>query len=393
MIPPDSRLKTRLQHVGEEEKIHGSVVPPIFQNSLFVYDDAEELVGLLEGPYSGPKHVYSRSSNPTLDVLEQKLAMLEGSEAAKATGSGMAAISAIVLATVKQGDHIVTVDTCYYPARLLFTELLPRFGVTATFVDGRDADELLAALRPETTLVYLETPSSALFRLQDLAAITSECKRRGITTICDNSYATPLYQRPIEHGVDVVVHSASKYLGGHSDLTAGVICASKERLDAMLMSKGVIPTLGSALAPFPAWLMLRGLRTLALRIEAHRQTAQRVAEWLQTRPEVAQVNHVGLADYPQAALRDKQMSAPGGLFSFEPKNQDRAAAFAFVNALRVFQRGVSWGGFESLALPLFPQPGDYPEPRSVIRLYCGLEDAEDLIEDLSQAFHLLQQPG
>ena len=387
-IPDDAKLSTLLQHFGEEEKVKGAVTPPLFQNSLFVFDDIKTLAEELVTPDYDAPPVYSRISNPTLEVVERKMAMLEGTEAAKVMSAGMMAISASILSVVEQGAHVVALDTNYGPAISLFKDWLPRFGVTTTFVDGRCTEDLLDAIRPETKLVYLESPSTAFFRLQDFEAICKECRKRGITTITDNSYATPIFQQPAKFGIDIVVHSASKYLGGHSDITAGVICTSKERINKMLQAAGEIPLLTGTLAPFSAWLLARGLRTLELRVKAHEKTGNQVAAWLDDLPNVEVVHHPGLPTYPQRALFLKQMSGSSGLFSFEPKVQDREKALKFVNALRIFQRGVSWGGFESLAIPMLAQPMDYKEPRNVIRLYCGLEDPADLIADLDQAFHV-----
>lgn len=387
-LPDDARLSTLLQHFGEEEKVQGAVVHPIFQNSLFVFEDTEDLATQLLGPYTGEPHVYSRNTNPTNAVVEKKLAMLEGTEAAKVLSSGITAISMAVLSNVRQGAHCVALDTNYSPTVLLFREYLPRFGVSTTFVDGRNTEELLEAITPDTEVVYLESPSTAFFRLQDLETIARECKRRGITTVCDNSYATPLFQQPAKLGIDVVVHSASKYLGGHSDINAGVICASRARIDKMMMNEGEIPLLSGVLSPFAAWLLYRGMRTLELRVKAHEKTANEVAAWLEQRPEVAVVHHPGLPSYPQRELFLKQMKGSGGLFSFEPRMQNREAAVKFVNALQIFQRGISWGGFESLAHPSVQQPKDYKEPRHLIRLFCGLEDVADLIADLEHGFRV-----
>lgn len=385
-IPHDAHLATLLQHFGEEEKPHGAVVPPLYQNSLFTFDDTEELAGHLLGPYTGEPHVYSRNSNPTNAVVEKKMALLEGTEGAKLFSSGITAISMAAMSCLHQGAHVIALDTNYSPTVILFRDYLPRFGVSTTFVDGRCPETVFDAMTPDTKLVMLESPSTAFFRLQDLEAIATECKRRGITTICDNSYATPIFQQPAKWGIDMVVHSASKYLGGHSDITAGVICSSKVRLDKMLMNEGEIPLLSSTLAPFSAWLLNRGMRTLELRVRAHEKTANDVAGWLEEHPKVEVVHHPGLASYPQRDLFRKQMTGSGGLFSFEPKTQDRSAAVKFVNALKLFQRGVSWGGFESLAHAMVLQPMDYKEARHLVRLYTGLEDVQDLIADLEQAF-------
>ena len=387
-IPDDARLSTKLQHFGEEEKIHGAVTPPLFQNSLFVFDDIRELAGLLVKHDDEQPFVYSRISNPTLDVVEKKMAMLEGTESCKLFSAGSMAIAAAVLSCVNKGDHVVGLDTMYGPTISLIRDFLPRFGVSHTLVDGRCVESIFDAIRPETKLVYLESPSTMLFRLQDMETIAKECKARGISTICDNSYATPIFQNPAKMGVDIVVHTASKYLGGHSDINAGALCTTRARIDKMLEPAGEIPIITGVCSPFVAWLMGRGMRTLELRVQAAQKVGNTIAEWLEDHPKVATVHHVSLPSYAQRNLFLKQMRGSGGLLSFEPKQQDRERALDFANACRIFQRGVSWGGFESLVIPALVQPGDFKEPRNVIRLYCGLEDPADLIADLEQAFRV-----
>lgn len=384
------RPETLLQHLGEETHILGAVVPPIFQNSLFVFDTWDEFKHSFE-MMEHERHNYSRISNPTLDFVEKKIAMLENTDRAKVFGSGMAAISAAIMSAVHKDAHVVCVDTVYGPTRQFLSEYLPKFGVTVTFVDGCDPQEWVDATRPETTLYYLESPSSLLFRLQDLNAVCKEAKARNITTICDNSYATPLFQRPADFGVDLVVHSATKYFGGHSDIVAGIVAGNKERMLTLKYTE--VALFGGALAPFPAWLMLRSLRTMPLRMKAHQTTANFVAKWLAARPEIAEVNHVGADDFAQRELRDKQMNGTGGLFSFVPKFQTEEAIKTFCNSLEIFQMGVSWGGHESLVVGTNPHPKHWDEPKWVIRLFCGLEHEEDLINDLDQALQKVRDAG
>lgn len=389
MSNPGPRRSTAIQHAGEEERVGRAVVPPIFQTSLFVFDD---LVNFWDAyDYTGPErppHSYSRVSNPTLELLEHKLALLEGTEDAKVFGSGMAAISAAILSSVSAGSHVICVDTAYGPTRKFLAEYLCRFGVETTFVVGAKLEEFEAALRSNTNLIVLESPSSFFFLHQDLAGVAALARERGITTMIDNSYASPLRQNPAAFGIDLVVHSASKYLNGHSDLTAGVVCASRERV--LRLMEHEVQYLGGALAPMMAWLLLRGLRTLEVRLDRVEATALRVARWLRERPEVARVHHPALHDDPdQQALYARQMSGTTGLFSFEPAFQEQEDVFAFVESLRVFQRGVSWGGHESLVVALPLTPLHVGREHWVVRLYCGLEDPEDLIEDLHQAFRLL----
>lgn len=371
--------ETQLQHLGEEKKAFGAVTPPIVQTSLFVFDDVDSFVNR-DDSREGEPWVYSRVGNPNLTMLEQKLAMLEGTESARVFNSGMAAISAAILTAVESGSHVVCVDTAYGPTQQFLRDYLPKFGVTTTFLPGLSTDEILGAIKPETKLVYLESPGSILFRLQDFEAITSYCRERGIITITDNSYCSPIFQQPAQFGVDLVVHSATKYLVGHSDVVAGVVAGRRDLL--LRIARNEMPLLGAALAPFPAWLMLRGMRTLALRMRHAQEVGNAIASWLKDQPFVEQVFHAG---FDKSPLREKQMQGTSSLLSFQPKNQAREWSVKFVEALQIYQLGVSWGGFESLSVPLEMQPGDWPEKRFIIRLYNGLEHVPDLIADLKQA--------
>lgn len=376
--------ETLLQHYAEENKPFGAVVPPIFQNSLFVFPDCESLWDAMNNHPAGPPYHYSRMANPTLDIAERKIAMLEGMESAKLFSGGMAAISTAILNVVQAGSHCVVADTCYGPVRLMFEQMLPRYGVSHTFVDGRSVAAVADAIKPETSLIYLESPSSFVFRLQDLAAIARLAGEKGIVTICDNTNATPLFQNPGRLGVDIVVHSATKYLAGHSDVTGGVVCCSRERMDSILRRE--VSILSSTMAPFAAWLLLRGMRTLRLRVEAHQRSAQLVAEWLSKSIEVEEVYYTGLASFPQKQLYESQMSGSTSLVTFQPKCQDPEYVKRLADAARIFQIGVSWGGFESLIVPLSVHPQDWPEARLLIRLHVGLESPIDLIRDLEWSF-------
>ena len=381
-------LSTRLVHLGEEETIQGAVVAPIFQNSLFLFDTVEGLFdAMAEHPAHAP-HSYSKTSNPSLALAERKIADLEGTDEGKLVGCGAAALSMTVMAHVGAGAHVVLPDTAYFPVRHFVGDTLARFGVTHTLVDGRRKEDFLDALRPETTLVYLEAPSSIMMRMQDVDAVTAETRRRGIATMFDNTYNTPLHFNPSKHGVDVTVHSVTKYLGGHSDLTAGAICTDRARMDRIVREQ--VNAYGAA-APFVAWLVTRGLRTLPLRMKRHEATANVVAAWLEARPEVARVHHLGLPSYPQRGLVESLLTGTGGLFSLELEDQDVEAARRFVNALRLFGKGVSWGGHESLALAMPVKTMD--GSRSVVRLFCGLEDPEDLLRDLARALVASSAPG
>lgn len=378
---------TALAHLGEEKPLRGAVAPPIFQTSTFVFDSLEELWAAMIDHPDGPDHHYSRISNPTTELAEQKIAHLEGTESCKLFGTGMGAISAAILSAVESGSHVLASDTCYGPSRDFIAKYLARFGVTHTFVDGRCVEEYLDQIRPDTTLIYMESPSSLVFRMQDVETICRVAKEKGVATMMDNTYNTPIHFQPAKVGVDMVLHSGTKYLGGHSDLVAGVLCCDRER--ALNIVRNEIAYLGATLSSFPAWLMVRGLRTLPLRIKRAESTGNTVAAWMDDRPEIEVVHHVGLPTYPQRALVEKLLKGTGGLFSFEPRVQNREQVHRFCNALKLFGKGISWGGHESLVVASEMQPSGYPEPRWVIRLYCGLEEPADLIADLSQAMHHL----
>ena len=386
--PPDQKLETMLQHLGEETHILGAVVPPIFQTSLFIFDTWDEFEKSKEHQFDllsdEGQSFYSRINNPTLDLVGKKVAALEKTECARMFTSGASAISTAVMASTKTGAHVVCVDTCYGPTRRFLAEYMPRFGVETTFVVGTDPQEVFDGIRPETSLIFLESPSSIIYRLQDLTTIAQEAKSRGIRTAVDNSYASPIFQTPAEFGIDIVVHSATKYLGGHSDVVAGALCTSNDIMKEIMANE--VEYIGASLPPFPSWLILRSLRTLPIRMAQHAKTADTVARWMRERPEVKQVFHTGFEDHPQRELFLKQMTSSSGLISFEPVDQDAGRLRTFTEALRLYRLGVSWGGHESLCVPLEYHPMDWPEKRWLVRLYSGLEHEDDLIADLDQAF-------
>lgn len=364
-------------HVGDDyAEHHGAIVPPIYQNSLFV-----------QGAGNGP-FIYTRDANPTVEVAERKIAALEGAQGALCFASGMAAISAAMLHFVRANAHVVMVGTAYGPARRFAEKYLrERMNVETTFVDGADTAEVIAAARGDTRLIYLESPSSLVFRMQDLAAVAAFARARGIGTVIDNTYATPLHQRPLSHGIDIVCHTASKYMGGHSDIVAGALAARREIIESIQFSEREL--LGGCMDPHQAWLLTRGLRTLPVRLERHGENGKKVAAFLESRPEVEKVFYPGSATYDQKELFEKYLGGTNGLMSIQLRGGAQKAS-RFVAALRVFQKGVSWGGFESLVWPL--TVGDAPNPEcptlpfNLVRLHVGLEDADTLTADLAQAF-------
>lgn len=375
--------ETRLIHEGEDDQPMGAIVPPLFQSAVFTHASLSSFEAASENP-NGADPVYSPWGNPTVALVERKFAAMDGCEAAKLTGDGMAAIGTALLSCLKTGAHVVTLDSTYNTTLRNLGEVFSRYGVTFTMVDGRDPQTIFDAVRPETQLIYLESPSSLLFRLQDLRKVAAFAKQRNITTMIDNTYSTPLLQRPAELGIDIVVQSTSKYLGGHADLNGGLICSTKDRIDRLAINE--VKLFGTIMAPFVAWLLLRGLRTLPLRLKQVSETANRIAGWLESRPDVRNVHHVGLKSYPQRELFLSQMEGSTGLFSFEPAWSEHEKTRRFVEALKVFRIGVSWGGPFSLVLPTAYQHQGAEDTYPLIRLYCGLETPEDLLRDLQQAF-------
>lgn len=375
-------FETLCQHAGEDPTRYlGAVVPPIYQASLFTSPDCDTFVHRAE---RYPQvYDYTRVANPTTDILQAKIAAIEHCEAARCFASGDAAVAAAILHCVGAGDHVVAVDTVYGPTKAILSNYLARFQVSTTFVPGTEVDDFARAIQPNTRLIFLESPSTMVFRLQDIRAVTALAKERNIVTALDNSWCSPYFQNPADMGVDLVIHSATKYLGGHSDLVAGVVAGARTHVDAIASREGSL--LGSILDPFAAWLMLRGLRTLALRMERHQSNALAVARFLEQHPRVSRVHYPGLPSHPQYELGRRQMRGTSGLMSFELKDATREDVFRVLDRLRYFRIGVSWGGFESLALPVrFPAPPSPPECWGA-RIHVGLETVEDLLEDLDNA--------
>lgn len=381
----DLSLSDILNHLGEQRQDHyHSVAPPIFTTVNFTFPSVEDMREKLKAEYAHP--FYTRGHNPTVETFNQKMAALEGTEAALSFGSGSAAVAAAVMANVGQGDHIVCVRDPYSWTNKLLNIMLPRFGVTATMVEGTP-ESYQAAIQPNTKLLFIESPNSFTFELQDIPGIVAVARQHGLLTVCDNSYCTPLNQQPARMGVDIVVHSATKYISGHGDAVAGVLCCSKDMHRKIFYSEFM--TLGGVLSPFNAYLLLRGLRTLPLRLERVGKTAMTVASWLATQPQIAKVYYPFLPDHPQYALGQQQIKQPGGMFSIQLNTKDLSQIDAFCNRLRLFLLGASWGGYESLAFPssTFTQQATRPDgyPLNLIRLYTGLEEPSELIADLAHA--------
>jgi cystathionine beta-lyase/cystathionine gamma-synthase len=377
-----------INELGEDrENYFNAVSPPIIQTSNFRVGKVDQLKALFEDEYSG--YLYSRGLNPTVEILRKKLAALDGAEDCLVFNSGAAAIFAAVLANVKAGDHIVSVNKPYTWAQRMFDVVLPRFGVTTTYIDGTRIENFERAILPVTSLIYLETPNSWDYKLQDLTAVSELARAEGIVTIVDNSYCTPLYQQPVRLGIDISMQTATKYIGGHSDTVGGVLTGSRTMMKKIFDSEYL--NIGSGIQPFNAWLLIRGLRTLPVRLERISGTTRKVVDWLKDQPEVENVLFPLDPAFPQYELARRQMQGACGLLSFLVHAKSRAEIVRFCESLRHVFMAVSWGGHESLILPkcagLTEEEFDAGNPEHrMLRLYTGLEDAAYIIDDLRQAF-------
>jgi cystathionine beta-lyase/cystathionine gamma-synthase len=377
-----------LNELGEErEQYFRAISPPIMQTSNFAFKRVEDLRKVFEDEYSN--YLYSRGLNPTIDILRKKLAALDGAEDCLVFNSGSSAIFASVFANIQSGDHIVSVNKPYTWAQKMFDNVLPRFGVTTTYVDGTKIENFERAILPNTRVIYLESPNSWDFALQDLRAVAELAKSEGIVTICDNSFCTPLYQKPIEMGIDMVLQSATKYIGGHSDVVAGVLTGTHEMMKKIFDNE--LLNMGNGVSPFNAWLLIRGLRTLPIRLERITATTQKVVEYLKQHPSVEEVIFPFDRDFPQLELAKSQMSGACGLFTIVMKAEKMEEIVTFCESLRHILMAVSWGGHESLAIPrcasLQPEAFNAAErEHRMIRFYVGLEEADYLVKDIGQAF-------
>lgn len=380
-LPEDAGFETLCQHFGEHPLGQGGgAAPPIYQNSTFVFPSAEAFNRRKE---PGNRFFdYSRIGNPTSNLLAAKVAALEHARWGRTFGSGMGAISAAINACVRQGDHIVCVNRCYWPTKQ-YLGYMERFGVSTTFVPGVEPDDFAAAFRSNTRVLYLESPTAGLGDVPPVAPLVELAHERGARVIFDNSWATPYFFQPLDLGCDLVLHSATKYIGGHSDVVAGLLFGRDAELEAVVQQECELH--GATLDPFAAWLLIRGLRTLPLRMERHQQNALRVAVFLVSHPRIAAVYHPGIPAHPHHETARQQLRGFSSLFSFTLKDQTQEACYRFVDQLRLFGIGASWGGHESLALAGSFFSDDMANPVWIIRLHIGLETVTDLIADIKQA--------
>lgn len=391
-----NKESTILLHYAENKSDYqGAVVPPIYQNSLFTFKNWDAIDSAFNDPVNNC--IYTRGKNPTVSIAEEKIAKIAGGEKAKLFTSGMAAISSAIMHCVKYNGHIITIKNIYGPANnFMGSYLKEKMNVEVTYISGKDINEFKENIRDNTCLIYLESPSSVVFSLQDLEAVAKLAKEYNIKTVIDNTWATPMYQKPLQMGIDLEVHSCSKYIGGHSDIVAGVVIGKEENIRAIFEQEHAL--YGGKIAPFEAWLIMRSLRTLPIRLKQHQENALKVAKYLENHEKVRKIYYPGLESFDQYELAKKQMSGFTGLMAIDVECDEVEKIKAFVNSLEYFYIGVSWGGFESLVYApaisyLKEMTPDKFEAMGItlgsIRLSIGLEDADDLINDLDKALKCL----
>lgn len=388
---------TRAIHAGNKKDTqYGALTTPIYQTSTFVFEDCKQGGNRFAGEESG--FIYSRLGNPTSSVLEEKIANLEGGEAAAVTSSGMGAITSALWTICKAGDHIIADGTLYGCTFAYLSHGISRYGVEVTFLDTSDMDALKAALRPNTKVVYLETPANPNLKITDIRAVSDLVHgfNPEIKVVCDNTFATPYLQRPLELGADVVVHSATKYLNGHGDVIAGVVVGKADYI-AEVRLFGIKDMTGSVLGPFESFLILRGLKTMEIRMDRHCESAQKVAEFLKDHPAVESISFPGLPEHPGYEVAKKQMLKPGAMISFEVKG-GRANGAKLLDSLEMCSLAVSLGDAETLIehpASMTHSPYSAEELKEVgisegmVRLSVGLENVEDIIADLKQGLDQL----
>jgi cystathionine beta-lyase len=386
----DAKPETILTHAGTAPfDHHGIVNPPVYHASTVLFPN----VAALEAANAAPFDIinYGRVGTPTSQALERAVAALEGGFKAVTAASGLAAIATTLTAFTKAGDHILVADSVYGPTRRFCSEVLGQFGVAVDYYDPLIGAGIAALIRPETRLVYLETPGSLTFEVQDVPAIAAVARAAGIVVLMDNTWATPLYFRPFDHGVDVSIHAATKYIVGHADAMLGLIVCSEAAYEPV---KRTAVRFGTCAGPDDIYLGLRGLRTMAVRLKRHGQAAMALADWLLAQPEVERILYPAHPDDPGHALWRRDFTGASGLFAVQLRPCPKRAVVTLLDSFTLFGLGYSWGGFESLALPVYPRPlrsatrWDHQGP--LIRFHAGLEDIEDLIADLDRGFRRLR---
>lgn len=381
--------ETELIHAGEGAPASATpVTTPIYSSSTFAFASAAELEAYQAGRSSS--YIYSRYANPTVQAVEAKLAAVEGGEAALVLSSGMAATSTALFGLLQSGDEVICGSSIYGGTLQVLTSALAQFGVTTRFASMEALGRLASVIGPKTKVVWFESPTNPTLRCVDIAAVAAACRAAGVISIVDNTFASPVNQRPLLLGADLVMHSATKYLNGHTDVTAGALIGSRALVDRVLPARKL---LGGVLEPASAYALGRGMKTLSVRIERHNANALAVARWLETHPRVSRVFYPGLESHPDHAIASRQMTGGGGMVCFEIRG-GQAGAYAFFDRVRLFTRAASLGGTESLcSLPVLTsqyglsdaQLADAGVTKGMVRLSVGLEHADDLIADLDQA--------
>lgn len=381
------KFNTKAIHAGQKpEETSGAVMPPIFQTSTY----AQEAPGQHKG------YEYSRVHNPTRTALEQLLAGLEDADECACFASGCAATDAL-MKTLRPGDHVISSNDLYGGTYRLFTQVYEPFGISFSFVDMTDTENIEQAIQSSTRMIWIETPTNPLLNIVDIGATTGIARQRGITTVVDNTFASPYIQKPLHHGADAVMHSSTKYIGGHSDMVGGAVCTSDSQLMEQLRFQ--VKTSGAVPGPMDCYLALRGVKTLSIRMQRSCDNARAIAGYLESHPDVAEVRFPGLENHPQKDLIDRQMSESGAMVSFTLKDDSMEKAQDFMSQTRYFTLAESLGGVESLiSHPASMTHGSIPKEvreasglkDSLIRLSVGIEDSEDLIKDLEQALTGIQ---
>lgn len=384
----DWKPATKLIHSGVERSAHGETSEALYLTQGFVYDSAEAARDRFAG--DEPGYIYSRYANPTVTMFEQRMCAMEGAEAALATASGMGAVSSALLCQVKAGDHVVAARALFGSCRWVVEKLMPRYGVEVTLVDGRSLDAWKEAVRSNTVLFFLESPTNPTLELVDIAAVAALAKENDATLVVDNVFATPLLQKPLELGADVVIYSATKHIDGQGRCLGGVVLSSQKWIDETYFD--FFRHTGPSLSPFNAWVLLKGLETLPLRVKQQTQTAGQIADSLAQRGDLLRVIYPGRADHPQADIAAKQMLGGSTLLAFELANQ--AQAFAFENALQIVRISNNLGDAKSLVThPATTthknlskeDQAELAITAGLVRLSVGLEDTDDLLRDVNQA--------
>ncbi len=377
-------------HLGEEDISNARPVsPPIYQTSLFTFESYDDVCHAIDAPYEEKPCFYTRGENPTIDLLCKKLAALEGAESAYVFSSGMGAISSAILAYAKKGGHILLVNNVY-PHTTAFVAYLGELGIEYDNIFIEDVAKIEEYIRPNTSLIWFESPGTMMFKVIDVEHIVSVAKKHNIVTGMDNTWATPIFFNPLKLGVDVVAHSVTKYLNGHSDVVAGAVCGSKEVV--YRIKEEISIHNGTTMAPFNAWLILRGLRTLKLRMDKHNENTMAVLDFLSTRQEVEVINHPLCLGKEQKQIFEKYFSGTSGLFSIELKQASFEKIRLFIDSLKLFTKGCSWGGYESLVIALNRKHNEEQMVKDglspgIIRFAIGLEQKEDIIYDLKTALN------